>query len=200
MKLLKRLLNKDVRAERRFLKNAYRDANHAIFATNLNAATTRRVREGIRRDLDTVYARVKATQEGLDELLTKVGIEVEKREELEKLADMIPESELLGLNDDAREKVIMSAVKRTRELRREWVKNKAKKAEKEDVDKILQLIEAKQDVETSAEKMLDQMRGKWSIKTQQYEAGIDQRLDEIGRQVAGGQEVKRVIKGMIKKL
>ena len=215
MKLLKRLFSPEIRMERKFLDRAYKDASEAVFAARLNAATTRKVRENIRRDLDAVNDRIRALEEKIVELLAKLGIDAELREQLEKTADIIPNSELVGLNPEAKDKAIKDAAKRTRRMRADWINDEIggklkmmhgdeRKEERERLGKItkeiIQTIEIKQDVETSAEKMRNQMRGRWNVGEQKYEAGLDQRLGEIAQQIAGGEDVKRVIRQLHKKL
>lgn len=77
---------------------------------------------------------------------------------------------------------------------------KKRKEEKQAEEKVSLAKEMLEKMKKDSQVMKEQMMGKWSEKTQRYEAGIDQEVDVIKSQIDAGFLLIQEIKGQYDKL
>lgn len=212
------------RVKRRYYKFLIRKIQRQLWDMELRILTIKEIREGIRREYDRINIMIKGNEEEIEKMMVELGIEVEikdpdpkkeknNREELEKVRKEIKNEELIGLNPETRDRFVNKTAGKTRVLRMEWLRMKAKtdlthgeekikkeKELKEIGSKILNFIELKQGLETDAQHMKEQMMGKWSEEEGKKVAGIDQEIEKIKGEIAGGISFQVLIKDERRKI
>ena len=208
--------------KRAFYKFQIAKIQRGIWDMELRITTIEEIKEGIRRNFEDVSAMIKGNEEIIEKSFEKLGIEVKDpardyitlREELEKVQKTFTELELAGLNPEARENAINTFAKESRVLRMDWLKEKigietkyhgeerTKKQEEfsKVMNKMLQLTELKQGLETDATHLTEQMKGKWNEKENAYLGGLDQEIKVIKDKIDGARAFQVLVNDELKKI
>lgn len=199
-------------AKKRFYRTVIAKIDRTIWNQELSIITIKEIREGIRREFDKLESSIKASEEEVEKLLKMLEIPTELRKEFEEMKKVIPAEEMSGLNEETRDKVVKEAAEMTRTIRTGWLRDKSlklrqggdTKEEKEKLGKIVKqlsfLVELYEGFRSDAEKMQEQMMGKWSEKDQEYIGGFDQEVKAVESKIDGGMTYRMFVRKELKKL
>ena len=202
------------RGKRAFYGRYIRTISNKIWDKELSIITINEIREGIRREFDKLEGGIKSSEEEIEKLLKLLDIEQEPkllanlRKDLEAVRKEVPQVD--GLNEETRDKVIEGINKETNSMRRVWLREHSKilvqdvKENRENNEKIvtqaLMLIDVVGGLRTDAEKMKEQMMGRWSEDDQAYVGGFDQEIKSVEQKIDAGLLFKSMIEKERRKL